>query len=605
MACEALPHSAPGDAGDTVAGPLQHAADEWVTRYLQHAEATWGINLEHAALLETLARDEIPVFRLELLTEADRVQFARWQEELTVFRLQREAEIADLHARHAGSDPVDRARRVGPEQASILKAYKDRTSAVHGHLREIERRGNLPADARCAERAARFPEGSQSLSEWMAAAGAPESLRVLASGHLQADATVARVGAALPRDIKLMLSPLRRTDDGDPAGTVDAAAGRQIAEELAAAQAHLETLRRHADQLEQQLAEATKEIAALAVHGSPTLRMGTRALKTATARRGVLRNAMRDLVRQKKITPEERAQFERAEPIALRGEEILVVAGLLYLSRQSGALRRYGPARIRAGGIVSEQRISVQQPPIEEFCRLLGFPVQGDGRVSGSHRESVEGALDRLTEKRPIVVETHQVVGHSKDGKPIIAKHWELTGDAPLKRSVRDDGTRSLDLHPALAAGYWHGHLQFDRLPEQWDRAKEQIGARYLDDPMKWADLYFCRLAIAVKYEHARHGTPPARLAAGLPKRLKVDTLLEELELEAYRKKKGPKDTAARLAKVLNFCVARGSLVSWVGDGVSHYDVVLPNPSIQEGDPEDETEALAEGGADGRALIAS
>lgn len=349
------------------------------------------------------------------------------------------------------------------------------------------------------------------------------------------------------------------------------------------------------------------------------LRIGTRALKTATARRRDFRDAVRSLARTQKLTPEERLVFEQAEPAPLRGEEIVVVAGLLWIAQQNGALRRYGPARFRAGNVVAELWLTVEHPKTEEFCRLvLGYPTNTQGRVSGDDRKRVEDALRSLTEaRRPLLCRSAERRGSKWE------EHWDLQRAVPIRENTRDDGVRTLELHPALVAGYWHGHVRLEGITRQWDDARRAIGARYLDDQMRWADLYFRQLAIGVQGQCIGNALKaigaPRKVDAGedwpawrrralalvpeaMEKRISTRTILERLELEAYRQKKGPADTRKRLGKIFDFCRATGSISTWAPDG-SCYTFGLPRPVGGQGEDDGPEqihflEALEEVGAE-------
>jgi hypothetical protein len=328
------------------------------------------------------------------------------------------------------------------------------------------------------------------------------------------------------------------------------------------AERQLEEANRRADELERKLAEATKVL---------PLRIGSRAVKALTARKSDYVGALRALRKNKQITAAERRLLEREEPIALRGDELLVSAGLLEIARQNGALRPFGPARARMGGIVFDARLVIDEPSLEQFARLVGFQAGTNGRIAPADRRRIEEAITRLSgDVRPIVVESVEM--HGKTRVP----EFQIVQDVPVRRTTYADGRRVLEIHGSLALGYWWGHILLS--PQRWEEARKAIGARYTDDAMKWADVYFRRLVLAVANEHKRKKTPLAELAAGLPKRLKTAGLLEELELEKYRDKKGPKDTATRLAKIFDFCIAAGSLQAWKPDGAAHYMVTLPQP---------------------------
>lgn len=335
-----------------------------------------------------------------------------------------------------------------------------------------------------------------------------------------------------------------------------------------------EEAQQRAEDAEHRAAEAERRLA-----HRPGLRIGARAVKAYTIRQGDYVTALRALRSSRRITKEARRLLERRELLALRGDELLVAAGLLEIARQNGALRPFGPARARMGGVVFDARLVVDRPRIEEFGRLIGFLPGPDGRIAREARRRIEAAEISLSgAARPIVVESVEMRGKKR------ISTWEIVEDVPIRKSTQADGHEVLELHGSLALGYWWGHILIS--PRRWEEARQAIGARYTDDAMKWADVYFRRLVLGVQSEHQRKGTPPAQLASGLPKRLLISTLLEELELEDYRKKRGSAMTAERLEKVLDFCVAAGSLVAWKRDGAAAYAVTLPHP-VEVKPPED------------------
>jgi hypothetical protein len=324
----------------------------------------------------------------------------------------------------------------------------------------------------------------------------------------------------------------------------------------------LEEANRRADEAERKLAEATKAL---------PLRIGTRAVKAHTARKSDYVEALRALRKNRQITAADRRLLEREEPIALRGDELLVSAGLLEVARRDGALRPFGPARARMGGIVFDARLVVDEPSLEQFARLIGFQAGTNGRISPADRRRIEEAITRLSgDVRPIVVESVEMRGKTR------VSEFQIVQDVPVRRTTYADGRRVLEIHGSLALGYWWGHILLS--PQRWEEARKAIGARYTDDAMKWADVYFRRLVLAVANEHKRKKTPLEELAAGLPKRLKTAGLLEELELEGYRAKEGATKTAQRLEKIFDFCIAASSLQTWRPDGSAHYMMTLPHP---------------------------
>jgi hypothetical protein len=328
------------------------------------------------------------------------------------------------------------------------------------------------------------------------------------------------------------------------------------------AERQLEEANRRAEEAEKKLAEATRVL---------PLRIGTRAVKAHTARKSDYVEALRALRKNRQITAADRRLLEREEPIALRGDELLVSAGLLEVARRDGALRPFGPARARMGGIVFDARLVVDEPSLEQFARLIGFQAGTNGRIAPADRRRIEEAITRLSgDVRPIVVESVEMRGKTR------VSEFQIVQDVPVRRTTYADGRRVLELHGSLALGYWWGHILLS--PQRWEEARKAIGARYTDDAMKWADVYFRRLVLAVANEHKRKKTPLEELAAGLPKRLKTAGLLEELELEGYRAKEGATKTAQRLEKIFDFCIAANSLQTWRPDGSAHYMMTLPHP---------------------------
>jgi hypothetical protein len=337
------------------------------------------------------------------------------------------------------------------------------------------------------------------------------------------------------------------------------------------------------------------------------LRVGSRAVKTYSQKPGApWRDTLKRLKTANALSKQELQELEKEEPVPLKGDELLVVAGLLELARREPGFRAFGPTSARVGNYTLEARFLVPKPRLEEFCRLLGYEPTKNGSVSGGDRGKVVRALEALSKtSRPIVV--RRLVRNEQQ--------WEDGFVVARDLPVRDDGEHYA-LHASLFDGFFHGHLTFHRVPQQWDAARRAIGRRNITDEMKWGDVYFRRLALGVLAQTRREflgkryaeleadgiGNRVARSRAAaewreqkpptMEKRLKTETLLAELNLTEWRNKRGTAATRETLETVLEFARAvEGCPVvawEWIGTGKlpGKLAVTLETPDASS-DPED------------------
>lgn len=325
---------------------------------------------------------------------------------------------------------------------------------------------------------------------------------------------------------------------------------------------------------------------------SPPLRIGTRAVKNHTRRKREWLSILRTLRTQNRLTDDQHALYKKQQPVALTTRELLVVAGCLHLARMHGGLRQFGPARAKLGGYTFDKRLAVEMPNMkkkrlpQDFLRLLGYQPGATGVIDGGDARQVEEAFEQLTTRtRPIVVKTY-----SRNGAKW-RESFEIVEDVPIRRVIQEDGSTRLELHATLADGYWWGHLTFDRLPQRWERARIAMGLTRLDEGTRWADIYFRQLAIGVlqgwKRDEKKRQDAGERVVGNpvpetLEKELAVAPLLERFELEGFREKNGPSETARRLEQILEFATECGSVVNWewVGKGKlpEKLRVIMPTP---------------------------
>lgn len=328
---------------------------------------------------------------------------------------------------------------------------------------------------------------------------------------------------------------------------------------------------------------------------APPLRLPTKAARTLSLRPRDKEDVLRRARAAKRLSKAEYTQWMAEKTFHATGDELLVVAGLLHYAREEGRLRTFEAASARVQGITLETRLPIVRPTVEELARLLGYPTTASGTVSGSHRRRVEAALQTLTRTvRPIIVRQRV---RTEEGERV---RWEdhdlLSRDVLVKESKDPTGASTFDLHPALANGYWWGHLTLHNLPKQWEAAAGRIGARKTTDPMKWGDFYFRRLVLGVigewaksegnrikaeleaqglgeqevKTERARRMRQRRReYPELLEKTLKTATVLESLDLQDHREKQGPASTRKEVERVLRFAVEVEDcpLVGWAWEG--------------------------------------
>jgi hypothetical protein len=370
--------------------------------------------------------------------------------------------------------------------------------------------------------------------------------------------------------------------------------------------------------------KATLEAAladAAARRDSPPLRLPTRAYKTHVPSRRRWIETLATLRQQGRLTPKELELWKARQPVRLTAEELVVVAGLLDIARRHGPFRQYEAARVRAGSYSLDIRFAIDMPNLAEFARLLGYAPNDDGRITSDARRHIAQALHSLAHVvRPIVVETWTREGSGRAAKPV--RSFEIMNDVPVREVKAPDGKTRLELHPTLAAGYWWGHIILDRIPQQWARAREALGMSKLSAHHKAADFYFRSLAVARTADAARkHRKGGEPVPATLERKLKVEPLLELLDLEDTRRQKGAPETARILGQTIEFAKACGSVLAWRWEGAgklpTHVVVTMPAavpevdpervavqeelfPELAE-DPEEEPLGLAEAGALGDA----
>lgn len=290
-------------------------------------------------------------------------------------------------------------------------------------------------------------------------------------------------------------------------------------------------------------------------------RIGTHAVRSLSRSYDERKRAALAAYRKKKLSKEERDLFIDEHGTSLKGDELLVAALFLEYARQEGQLRSIPAASYRFGALTLDLSFQISAVSIEQMARDLGAETDKDGRPVKNFKNRIKEVMESLEKPRMVLVETREAAPAAAEGtrktRPKASVHIETA--ALLTRTVTPDGERSWKVHPALALGYDRGAVYLDRAA--WKRGQAYIEARYIQEEMKAADVYFRMLAHSAIKEAGR-ANKKFTAETGAPKNLKLSTLVDRFDLSANEERGLPYFTT-RLEKILGFCVGTGALVGW------------------------------------------